>query len=56
MSAIKDFICEFSHKLPNDLRLRTLGNKKILGKSQNSMGTQASVQPPLQKLIFDTGA
>ena len=31
----KHGICELPHELPNDLRLRILGNYEISGKSQN---------------------
>ena len=31
----KHDVYEFSHELPNDLRLRILGNYKISGKSQS---------------------
>ena len=33
--AYKHGIYELPHELPNDLRLRILGNEEILGKSQN---------------------
>ena len=39
---------ELPYELPNDLRLRTLGNKKILEK-----GDTANVQSSLQKRLFD---
>ena len=35
----KHGIYELPHELPNDLRLRILGNKEILGKSQIWMQT-----------------
>ena len=34
ISSISNLVYELPHELPNDLRLRILGNKKILGKSQ----------------------
>ena len=34
LSSIANMVYELPHKLPNDLRLRILGNKEILGKSQ----------------------
>ena len=34
---------EFLYELPNDLKLRILKNKEMLGKYQNYMGTQSSV-------------
>ena len=41
-SSTANLFYELPHELPNDIRLRILGNKKILGKSQ--------AQSPLQKL------
>ena len=34
MSSVANLVYELPHELPNDLRLRILGNKEILGKSQ----------------------
>ena len=34
ISSIENLVYELPHELPNDLRLRILGNKEILGKSQ----------------------
>ena len=34
VSSTANLGCEFPHELPNDLRLRILGNKEILEKSQ----------------------
>ena len=34
VSSIADLVYELPHQLPNDLRFRILGKKKILGKSQ----------------------
>ena len=43
----KHGIYELPHELPNDLRLRVLGNKEISGKSQIWMETAyCSVSPP----------
>lgn len=39
-------------ELPNNLRLRILGNQRIFRKSQNCLGTQLSGQSPLQYLRF----
>ena len=40
------------HELPNDVRLRILGNKAILGKSQIWVETWPSAQSSFQKLNF----
>ena len=37
-------IYELSHKLPNNLRLRILGNKEISGRSQNFIELQSGAQ------------
>ena len=34
ISSIANMVYELPHELPNDLRLRILGNKEILGKSR----------------------
>ena len=34
VSSVANLVYELPHKLPNDLRLRILGNKEILRKSQ----------------------
>ena len=34
MFSVANLVYELPHELPNDLRLRILGNKEILGKSQ----------------------
>ena len=47
-------VYEFPHKLPNDLRLRILGNKEILGKSQ--IWVEPSAQSPFQKLNFGSSS
>ena len=46
---IINFVYASPHELPNDLRLRILGNQKILGKSQNCVVTEPSAQFPFQK-------
>ena len=43
---------EFPHEFPNDLRLRTLENKEISGKSQIWMEIQPCVQSFFQKFNF----
>ena len=45
-------VYELPHKFPNNLRLRILGNKEILGKSQIWVEALPSAQPPFQKLNF----
>ena len=52
MSSIANLVYDFPHKLPNDLRLTILGNKKILKKSQIWVETQPSTQSPFQNLDF----
>ena len=47
---IPNFVYNLHHELPNDLRLRKLG------KPQNCMGTQSSVQSLLEKGIFGSSA
>ena len=45
------------HELPNDLRLRILGNKELLGKSQIWVETLVpSAQSPLQILNFGSSS
>ena len=45
-------VYELLHELPNNFRLRILGNQEIFEKSQISVETQPSVQSPFQKLNF----
>ena len=52
ISCIANLVYELPHELPNDLRLKTLGNKEILRKSQIWVQTQPSAQSPFQKLNF----
>ena len=47
-SSIANLVNKLPHELPNDLRLRILGNKEMLGKSQ----IWRSGQSPFQKLNF----
>ena len=49
-SSIANLVYKLPHELPNDLRLRILGNKEISVKSQSYVGTQPSAQTPFQKL------
>ena len=49
ISIIGNLVYELPHELPNDLRLRVLVNKKILGKSQIWVETQPSTPSPSQK-------
>ena len=37
------------HELSNELRLRILGNKEVLGKSQSWLKTETGVQSSFQK-------
>ena len=50
ISSIANLLYELPHELPNDLRLRILGNKEILVKSQIWVETEPSAQSPFQKL------
>ena len=52
MSSVANLVYELPHELPNDLRLRILGNKEILGKSQILVEIQPSAQSPFHKLNF----
>ena len=54
ISSIRNFFYELYHKLSEDLSLRILGNKEILGKSQYCLRTQPSLQSPVSN--FGTGA
>ena len=49
-SSIANLVYKLPHELPNDLRLRILGNKKISVKSQSCVDTQPRAQTPFQKL------
>ena len=49
-SSIANLVYKLPHELPNDLRLRILGNKDISVKSQSYVDTQPSAQTPFQKL------
>ena len=39
ISSIANLVYDFPHELPNELGLRILGNKEILGKSQTGVET-----------------
>ena len=52
---MRNIIYELPHEFPNDLRLKTLGDKEILVKYQNCMGKPPSFQPLLHKQIFGNG-
>ena len=41
ISSIANLVNELPHELPDDLRLRILGNKEMLEKSQNLVGDTA---------------
>ena len=56
ISRIANLVYELPHELPNDLRLRILGNKKMLVKSQIWVETQPSTQSPFQKLNFGSSS
>ena len=43
---------ELPHELPNDLRVRTLGNQDKSGKSQNCIGTQLCAHSPPAEILF----
>ena len=49
MFSIANLVYGLPHKLPNDLRLRILENKEMLGKSQIWVETQPSAQSLFQK-------
>ena len=53
ISSITNLVHELPYELPNDLRLRILGNQEILEKSQMWVETQPSAQSSFQKLNVD---
>ena len=53
LSSISNLVHELPHELPNVLKLRILGNYKILEKCQIRMETQPSAQSSFQKLNVD---
>ena len=52
VSSISNLVYDLPHQLPNDVRLRILGNKEILGKSQIWVETKSSIKSPFQILNF----
>ena len=56
ISSTENLVHELPHELPNDFRLRILGNKEILGKSQISVEAEPSAQYPFQKLNFGSSS
>ena len=56
ISSIANLVYELPHELPNDLKLRMLGNKEILGKSQIWVEIKSSAQSPFQKLNFGSSS
>ena len=53
ISSITNLVHELPHKFLNDLRLRILGNWKIIQKRHIWGGDERSAQSSLQKLNFD---
>ena len=53
ISSITNLVQELPHKLPNNLRLRILGNQKILEKCQVWVEMQPSAQSSFHELNFD---
>ena len=52
LSSIANIVHKLPHESPNNLRLRILGNKQTLGKSQIWDDKQSSAQSPFQKLNY----
>ena len=50
LASIANLVYELPHELPNDLRVRILGNKEMSVKSQSCVDTQPSAQSPFQKV------
>ena len=50
--SIANLVYELPHELPNDLRLRILGNQEKLEKFQILVETQHSTQSPFKNLYF----
>lgn len=44
IAGIISFVHKLPYQLPDDLRVKKLGHKEILGESQNCLGTQPSRQ------------
>ena len=54
--SIANLVYELLHELPNNLRLRILENREILGKSPIWVETWPSAQSPFQKLNFGSSS
>ena len=52
VSSVTNFVYKLPHELPKDVRLRFIGNKEILKKSQNSMKILPGAQFLFKKLNF----
>ena len=52
ISSIANLAYELRHELPNDLKIRILGNEEKLEKSQIRVETQPSAQSPFKNLDF----
>ena len=52
MSSIANLAYKLPHELLNNLRLRILGNEKMIEKSQSWDDTQPGAQPPFKNLDF----
>ena len=52
ISSITNLLYQLPHELPNDLRIRILGNLEILEKSQIRVEAKPSAYSPVQKLNF----
>ena len=56
ISSIANLVYELPYELPNDLRLRILGNKVTLGKSQIWVEIQSNTQSPFHNLNFGSSS
>ena len=56
VSSTKNLVYKFPHELPNNLRLRMLGNQEIIKKSQIWLVSYSSAQPVSQKLKFSNSS
>ena len=56
VASIANLVNELPPELPNDLRLRILGNKEMSVKPQSFVDTQPSSQCPFQKLKVDNSS
>ena len=52
IASITNLVYELPHELPNDLRLRILGNEEILGKSGICVGPCAQLPVFLPEIKF----